>query len=114
MPVYEYACESHGPFTELRPIRDRDLGAPCPSCGHPASRLIAAPRLALMASTLRKAHEGSERSAHEPRRVHRSSCEHGAHAHGHDAGHGHRHDAAPAKPSLSRARPGTRPWMLGH
>lgn len=47
MPAYEYCCATCGPFTEIRPMAEYALPAPCPGCGAGAPRqLISAPNLA--------------------------------------------------------------------
>ena len=83
-------------------MSEADRPAPCPSCGKPGQRAVAAPRLG-MASGLRNLHARNEKSANEPAVVRRKvgGSEHGQ-AHGHDHG--------PKK----HARRGGRPWMIGH
>jgi len=67
MPVYEYFCDSCGPFEDIRPIGEYAAPTDCPDCGTAAPRvMLTAPRLALMASGDRHAHATNERSAHEP------------------------------------------------
>lgn len=111
MPVYDYLCPQHGPVTELRKIAAREAPARCPDCGGEALRTVAAPRLALMAPDNRRAWATNERSQHEPRRARRASC-----GHVHAAGEGCSGTRKPAASTagLSAAKPGGRPWMLGH
>ena len=85
-------------------MSEADRPAPCPSCGKPGPRSVAAPRLG-MASGVRSLHARNEKSAHEPT-VERRKV--GGHDHGHDHGHGHSHGNKKA------ARRGGRPWMIGH
>lgn len=41
MPLYEYHCEKCDKvFEALRPIKDSDVPAPCPSCGALADRIM--------------------------------------------------------------------------
>ena len=104
MPLYEFNCAECGPFTELRRLSECDMPMECPTCAAPASRMISAPRLAIMAKNNRTAWERNEKSAHEPRLVkaghqHDHKCDHG-HSHQHNQTHKHTHSG--------------RPWMLGH
>jgi putative FmdB family regulatory protein len=38
MPVYDYECDSCGPFTFMRPMAQCDRPARCPQCGGKAPR----------------------------------------------------------------------------
>jgi len=40
MPVYEYLCDSCGPFTDMRPMAECELPQDCPDCGAVAPRVI--------------------------------------------------------------------------
>ncbi|HEU4759961.1 MAG TPA: zinc ribbon domain-containing protein [Dehalococcoidia bacterium] len=41
MPLYEYYCEKCDTvFEALRPLRDSDAPAPCPTCGRDAARIM--------------------------------------------------------------------------
>ena len=105
MPLYDYHCTGCGPFRAWRSMHEAREPAPCPDCESPGARAVAAPNLALMASSRRTAHQRNEKSAHEPRlesRAERPSHGH-QHQHGH-GGHGHHHHHHTA----------TRPWMIGH
>lgn len=103
MPLYEYECEAGHRQQRLRAIAVRDDAVDCDCCGAPASRTVVAPRLAVMSSLNRRAHERNERSAHEPRRHTRTApVEHAPKKTSHACSHGHAH-----------AHHG-RPWMLGH
>jgi putative FmdB family regulatory protein len=113
MPMYEYACPDHGLVTELRTIAARDQPAACPDCGGTAARVVSAPRLQVMSAANRTAWERNERSAHEPRRVGRSSCGH-VHRPGESCGARKAPATTAAAPALKQGSPGGRPWMLGH
>lgn len=101
MPLYDYHCAGCGPFRAWRSMQGARDPVPCPACEEPGRRTVAAPSLALMASTQRVAHQRNEKSAHEPRLESRPS---GGHQHGHSHGHGHSHHHH----HLGR------PWMIGH
>lgn len=94
MPLYPFECTRGHRFDLMRAIARRDEQATCATCGHPAQRALAAPRLAVLSSTARIAHQRNERSAHEPTRVTR----------GPPAAH------APVACGGNHGRP----WMLGH
>lgn len=50
MPVYDYECESCGPFTFMRPMAQCDRPARCPQCGGKAPRaFLTAPYVATSA-----------------------------------------------------------------
>lgn len=100
MPLYPYECRTGHRFDLLRPMAERDAPASCAHCGTSAARALAAPRLAVLSATQRRAHARNERSAHEPRRVSRAETSSApAHVHATTCASGH--------------APG-RPWMLGH
>jgi putative FmdB family regulatory protein len=106
MPLYNYQCEQHGEFVELKTIDQRNESTVCPSCNQLAHRSITAPNLSIMSATNRKAWARNEKSAHEPRRVtHSHSCNHAHHKHD---------DHASSHTQYKTASAGTRPWMLGH
>ena len=103
MPIYDYRCvRCDADFTELRPMLRYSDPAPCPRCGSPAQRLIAAPRLNTMRADLRQAHQTNERSAHQPKLSQAHRC-----------GPGCSHNAS-GKAPLRQASGEKRPWMLGH
>lgn len=110
MPLYDYQCPQHGAITEMRSIAAREAPASCPSCGALSSRVVSAPRLALMSAANRTAWARNERSAHEPRQTVRSACGH-VHRAGESCGGGRREGT---KVQLNAGNPGSRPWMLGH
>ena len=100
MPLYEYQCACGSQQTLLRAIAVRDAAVDCDRCGAPAARAVAAPRLAVLSPTNRRAHERNEKSAHEPRRYTRPAPSEERVKH------------APA--ACSHAHHQSRPWMLGH
>ncbi len=107
MPLYDFECRRHGPFREWAAMSHSDRPAPCPDCGKPAPRLVASPRLGID-STVRKAHAINEKSANEPRVVHRrrgGSMAHDAHRDLSAAGKGR--DGARAKTHRSN-----HPWAV--
>jgi len=113
MPLYDYLCPTCGNFSAWASIKDALADAPCPSCAIPGPRVISAPRIALMPAGIRRAHERNERSAHEPAHHRRSGCGcHGAHT----CGTASQASAETTdSPGIKRqAKPGARPWMLGH
>ncbi|GBU18197.1 MULTISPECIES: zinc ribbon domain-containing protein [Methylobacterium] len=109
MPVYDYACESCGPFTVLRPMSQFRDPHDCPDCGAECARaFLTAPNLASMDAGRRKAFAVNERSAHAPRR-----------SGGHGAGCGccnntTKNGAKPAPLGMAKSFPAARPWMISH
>ena len=122
MPVYDYECESCGPFTFMRPMAQCDRPARCPHCGGKAPRaFLTAPYFAMPAER-RRAYAANERSANAP---YLASEVGGAH----DAGCGC--CVTPSTRTLARSKsgkksrtktaksgaksfPGSRPWMISH
>ena len=101
MPLYDYHCETCGPFRQFRSISNRATLAECEECGTSAVRVLTAPQLSLMSSNNRIAETRNEKSAHEPGVVtvmkpeeKRPKAPKPMHA----QGHAHAH----------------RPWMVGH
>lgn len=45
MPLYDYDCGDCGPFRAFRPMSESARAQPCPRCGSPAPRQLAAPML---------------------------------------------------------------------
>ncbi len=66
MRLFEYNCEKHGKFDEVRPIGFRKHPAPCPECGKLSPRLISAPNLRQIDSRKKTAIERNIRSQFEP------------------------------------------------
>lgn len=109
MPTYDYQCTSHGGFTALRSIAQRDAACLCPECGTPAQRvLVTAPSFADMPGQLRTAHATNERSRHEPKLASRT---HGA---GCPCCSGKTSRTTAVAKDGSRAFPAKRPWMISH
>lgn len=115
MPIYEYQCNSCGPFAALRRMSEFELPTICDSCGESAARIISAPRLAVIEKSSRVAHERNEKSAHEPSFSRRSSC----------GCSGRHHCKSTSEKSVSNSKTekggplqmqtkkSARPWMLG-
>ena len=89
LPLYEYSCESCGPFDAFRSLADRDKPMPCKSCSALAIRLFSPPTL------LSTGLSGIRKPSDEPRLVRRSS------------------DREPPKPR-NTVKTGGRPWMFNH
>lgn len=100
MPVYEYHCNTCGPFAELRPMSQHAVNQPCPSCGIDSKRVISAPNLSRVSRNTRIAHERNERSAHEPTRM--------------NVAHKHTHEHKCGPSCQHSTKKNSRPWMLGH
>jgi len=113
MPFYDYCCGEHGVFEGLATVAECVEPQPCPACGAPAARVIAAaPALLDMAPALRDAFARNERSCHEPR-LHLGD----AAAPDHRCGAGAA--SSPGRKAIlladgSRVFPSRRPWMIGH
>ncbi|WP_186027896.1 FmdB family zinc ribbon protein [Burkholderia gladioli] len=125
MPIYDFHCDTCGPFAALRSIVERDRPAPCPVCGTIAARQLTAPSLALMSGERRIAHATNERAAHAPRQSgegaasrHRPGCGccSGGRATLAGASGGSAIGAAAAGGGAAGAlkRPAGRPWMISH
>jgi putative FmdB family regulatory protein len=69
VPVYVFACGECGSFELTRPMAEVSSWACCPTCQNEARRVFTPPRLARLATPVRKALETEEASAHEPRVV---------------------------------------------
>jgi putative FmdB family regulatory protein len=91
VPIYAYTCETCGPFEFFRPMTEASAAAACPRCGAAARRVFTPPGLALLATPVRRALDGEEKSAHEPDVINRKR--------GRPLPHGH----APAPP-----------WVVSH
>lgn len=101
MPLYDYHCESCGPFRKFRSISERAAPTQCAECGSAAERVLTAPQLSLMSSNNRIAETRNEKSAHEPGVVNVMKPEEKKpKAPKALRGHGHAH--------------AHRPWMVGH
>ena len=45
MPLYTYACDSHGEFAAWGQLATSDQPQPCPNCASPAPRALARPAI---------------------------------------------------------------------
>ncbi|MEO5768866.1 MAG: zinc ribbon domain-containing protein [Polyangia bacterium] len=90
MPIYEYQCDSCGPFAASRLMSSSALPAPCPECGAAAARVLSATAI----SRGRSGKTRPARAFRDPALV-KSSRE-----------------PPPPRPVAGGA--GGRPWMLGH
>lgn len=110
MPVYEYACETHGIFETIRPMSECTAPCDCPECGAAAPRvMVSVPRLALMDSGRRQAHATNERSSHAPKSTRNhgpgcSCCSGGSKV----------NKGTLRRPDGSKSFPAKRPWMISH
>ena len=73
MPLYEYVCDHCGVFSAMNSMSAAQESKSCPDCGTESSRILSAPKLAVMTKTQRNAHERNEKAANEPM-TRRSSC----------------------------------------
>lgn len=113
MPVYDYLCETCGPFTDMRPMAECDDPQACPDCTALAPRAILnVPYFACMPAERRTVHAVNERSCHAPQTVDRYKARHGASC----------ACCKPKKParllaqtkSGAKSFPTARPWMISH
>lgn len=107
MPVYEYLCDRCGGFQSSQPIARAAVPQPCPDCGEPAPRALAAPHVrGSRAAVHYTVGERNERSANEPPVEHRlkGTSEHH---------HAHRTKAHPSGEYVPVGH-AHRPWMVGH
>lgn len=112
MPVYDYLCESCGPFTDMHPMSDCEKPQPCPDCGEMARRaILTAPNFFSMSSERRLAHTTNERSANEPRLMSK-----GAHPSGCSCCSSGKKSGRFVKygKNGSKSFPTSRPWMISH
>lgn len=104
MPLYEYACATHGGFDEIRPFSESASPCACPTCGEPAPRVISLPRLRRLDPATVHAIDRNQRSAHEPH-VCSSGC-------------GHHQRSVVAVDAAGSPKPvaytGPRPWVIEH
>jgi putative FmdB family regulatory protein len=66
MALYEFICETCGPYEVQRPISDASEPAPCPSCRHSGRRVFSPPGIVRTPAGMRRARDREEKSAHEP------------------------------------------------
>jgi putative FmdB family regulatory protein len=101
MPIYEYECDQHGLFEELRPMSRSAEGAHCPECAAAAPRVLSPTRTNVVPRALSVAHARNEKSQHSP-----DVC---SHAHGHGPT-----KPKPKRPGQLQAYRGKRPWVMEH
>jgi putative FmdB family regulatory protein len=111
MAVYDYQCDTCGPFTAIRPMALSGDPCTCANCGEPAARaFFTVPYIAGMDASLRTAHATNEKARHEPRRggsAHGpgcSCCSNGA----------KKGRSTLVRPDGSKSFPSARPWMISH
>lgn len=67
MPLYEYHCDSDGPFERLLALGAAPPVLACPACGRPARRVFTAPLLRTgRRSAWTAALDHADKSRHEP------------------------------------------------
>jgi putative FmdB family regulatory protein len=103
MPRYDYTCPNCSQFEQWRPMREAAEPAICPTCGDLAPRAVAAPYLATMETSRRRARAREERSADEPAVVRRE-----------DAPHLVERDRGEQGPRRLQHAHGPYPWTVGH
>ena len=120
MPIYEFECQAHGRFDELRGFADSSHPAACPACGTMCERAVSLPRAPIMDRAIVQAHDRNEKSRHEPG-VHKGSLkEHalfkGKARRGHVCSSSCNHGkAAQERKSQSLTTyNGPRPWVIEH
>lgn len=119
MPMYEYRCDACGVFAAMGKMSTSSEPSACPDCNELSERILSAPRLAILGTAQRSAHERNEKSAHEPRAARRSSCGcTGGHTCGSSATSKKAAQESKAKEKGSllqmQTKKTARPWMLGH
>ena len=107
MPVYDYLCETCGPFTDMAPMAAFATPLACPDCGASAPRaILAAPMFNGMNGSARTAHATNEKNAHAPDTTARTGR--------HPPGCGCCKISPKSKPDALKGFAGTRPWMISH
>lgn len=96
MLLYEFHCQTCGPFDQWRALSEASLPLLCPTCQTTAKRIYSAPGLIMTPYALRSRVEQSA----EPKVVTRPQSKKSASHQHHDHGHSHNHHG--------------RPWMVGH
>ena len=118
MPVYDYMCETCGPFTALRPMAQCSDPCACPDCQVPAARAyLNFPSIAGMDSCRRKAFATNERNAHSPTVSRKADRESRGEGRGHAPGcaccSGGKGGATVTRDG-AKSFPSKRPWMISH
>jgi len=111
MPLYEYNCSDCGTFSAMRRMAECSQPSDCPDCGSAAPRVISAPRLSLISSHARLAHDTNERSADRP---HTSRTYHKPHPTGCGCCSSSPSSATSETPPAVQTQTGPRPWMISH
>lgn len=112
MPYYDFLCDDCGPFTGFAAMADFDKPCACPECGEMARRaLFTAPKLSVVSSSVRRAHETNERSAHAPKST---SKAHGPGCSCCSGGGSKKKSSTLYRPDGSKSFPSKRPWMISH
>ncbi|WP_299967926.1 FmdB family zinc ribbon protein [uncultured Roseobacter sp.] len=109
MPLYDYLCETCGPFTAFAKLDQYADPIACPDCTATAPRVMMnAPRLAIMNGSTRVAHATNERSADSPKRSsHGPGCACCSSGKSRPSKTLHHADGAKSFPTK-------RPWMISH
>jgi putative FmdB family regulatory protein len=111
MPVYEYLCDRHGPFTTIRSMSEYLDPQPCPDCERSSSRvMLSVPYLSSLSSDRKAAHARNERSAHAPLAA---DAYRGSHSPGCSCCSGKMRPRSPAAPT-AKGFANKRPWMISH
>jgi putative FmdB family regulatory protein len=113
MPLYSYACATHGAFDLLRPIVKAGAPAPCPDCGRAADRTMTVPTVMTMSPVRRMAAARNERSRHEPH-VCGAGCSHNHAAPSQRKTRQAKADAAQGAEPKLQSYTGARPWVVEH
>lgn len=112
MAVYEYLCDTCGPFTDIRPMAECDEPGCCPDCRSLAPRaFLSAPRLACMPAGKRAAFATNERSAHAPKTLGEYKAAHGS---GCSCCTTKTSRSLRKSSSGAKSFPSARPWMISH
>jgi putative FmdB family regulatory protein len=117
MPLYDYRCQTCGPFREWRRMQQYEQSVPCPLCSLPAPRLPTSPMVPVLSANERIAHARNEKSAHEPAVVRREDLvQHDTHREHHHSPHrGHHHGTSPLiRKQFGEVQRSPRRWMIGH
>ncbi|MCE1237374.1 MAG: zinc ribbon domain-containing protein [Hyphomicrobiales bacterium] len=115
MPIYDYECESCGPFREMRPMAESAAPCACPVCATPSPRaFLSMPHLFTMDAGRRTALATNERASNEPisskseraRRLHPANCS--------CCKPGAKQRATVFRADGAKSFPTARPWMISH
>jgi putative FmdB family regulatory protein len=110
MPVYEYLCDRHGPFTSIRSMSEYLDPQPCPECECSSSRVtLTVPYLSGLSSDRKAAHARNERSAHAPLTTDAYKA---SHSPGCSCCSGKMR--SPSQAEAAKGFANKRPWMISH